>query len=46
MSPIGMKTVIALFNTAADAKYAVDALLLRKYDRTDISVVARHIAKP
>jgi len=44
MSPIGMKTVIALFDTAADAKYAVDALLLRKYDRTDISVVANDLA--
>ena len=44
MTPIGMKTVIALFDTAADAKYAVDALLLRKYDRTDISVVANDLA--
>jgi hypothetical protein len=39
-----MKTVIALFDTAADAKYAVDALILRKYDRTDISVVANDLA--
>lgn len=44
MSPIGMKTVIALFDTAADAKYAHDALILRKYDRTDISVVASDLA--
>ncbi|MDC0721516.1 hypothetical protein [Nannocystis bainbridge] len=39
-----MKTVIALFDTAADAKYAVDALLLRKYDHSDISVVANDLA--
>lgn len=44
MSPIGMMTVLALFDTAADAKYAVDALLLRKYDRADISVVANDLA--
>lgn len=35
-----MKTVIGVFDTFAKAQDAVEALLLRKYDRADISVVA------
>lgn len=35
-----MKTVIGLFHTVPDAQYAIDALLLRKFDRSDISVIA------
>jgi hypothetical protein len=40
-----MKTVIALFDTIPDARYAVDALLLRKYDRSDIQIVAEDLAQ-
>lgn len=35
-----MKTVIGVFDTFSQAQDAVEALLLRKYDRADISVVA------
>lgn len=35
-----MKTVIGLFGTVPDAQYAIDALTLRKFDRSDISVIA------
>lgn len=40
-----MKTVIALFDSVPDARYAVDALLLRKYDRSDIQIIAEDLAQ-
>lgn len=40
-----MKTVIALFDTIPDARHAVGALLLRKYDKSDIQIVAEDLAQ-
>lgn len=40
-----MRTVIGLFETIPEALYALDALKLRKYDRSDISVIADDLAQ-
>ena len=40
-----MRTVIGLFETVPEALYALEALRLRKYDRSDISVVADDLAQ-
>ncbi|HEY8375454.1 MAG TPA: hypothetical protein VIK91_03150 [Nannocystis sp.] len=40
-----MKTVVALFDNIPDARYAVDALLLRKYDPSDIQILAEDLAQ-
>ena len=42
---MAMQTVIGLFDEFARAHGAVDGLLLRKYDRADISVVANEAAR-
>src|SRR5690606_4295333 len=40
-----MRTVIGLFDTIPEALYALDALKLRKYDRSDISVIADDLSQ-
>src|SRR5690606_35397781 len=40
-----MRTVIGLFDTIPEALYALKALELRKYDRSDISVIVDDLSQ-